>query len=138
MNSTKSIFRLFRGQKITLPDTRIFMRGLRVEAFIGVHPHEYERQQPIVIDVELDMTGMALPKEDRLHETLDYAMVAENARRIALDTHVQLVETLADKIANWALAADPRVTAAAVRIAKPRALDMADEAGVEVIKRRLT
>ena len=136
MSKTKSIFRLLRGAKTEMPDTRIFVRGLRVEAFIGVHPHEYERRQPIIIDVELDMSGMALPKDDRLHETVDYSVIADKARKIALENHVQLVETLADKIGNWALSADPRVMAAAVRISKPKALDMADEAGVEVIKRR--
>ena len=76
------------------------------------------------------------PQDDRLHETLDYGLVADTATAIALETHVQLVETLADRIATWALAADPRVQACAVRIAKPQALDTADLAGVEVIRRR--
>lgn len=132
----KSIFRLFRGDVPSQPEMRIFVRGLRVEAFIGVHPHEYERRQPIIMDIELDMGNMSPPQEDRLHETLDYGLVAQNATAIALDTHVQLVETLADRIANWALAADPRVKACAIRISKPQALDTADLAGVEVIRRR--
>ena len=132
----KSIFRLFRGDVPSQPDMRIFVRGLRVEAFIGVHPHEYERKQPIIMDIELDMGNMPPPKDDRLHETLDYGLVAENATAIALEAHVQLVETLADRIAAWALSADPRVQACAVRIAKPQALDTADLAGVEIIRRR--
>ena len=132
----KSILRLFRGDVTSQPATRIFVRGLRIEAFIGVHPHEYERRQPIIVDIELDMGDMAPPKDDRLHETLDYGLVAEKSAEIALASHVQLVETLADRIANWALEADPRVQACAVRISKPQALDTADLAGVEVIRRR--
>ena len=134
----KSIFRLFRGDVPSQPEMRIFVRGLRVEAFIGVHPHEYERRQPIIMDIELDMGDMPPPQDDRLHETLDYGLVAQKAADIALDSHVQLVETLADRIAKWALAADNRVKACAVRIAKPQALDTADLAGVEVIRRRDT
>ena len=134
----KSIFRLFRGDVPSQPDMRIFVRGLRVEAFIGVHPHEYERRQPIIIDIELDMGNMTPPKDDRLHETLDYGLVADTATAIALETHVQLVETLADQIATWALSADARVQACAVRIAKPQALHSADLAGVEIIRRRDT
>ncbi len=130
----KSVFRLFKGQE--LPKTRIFVRGLLVQASIGVHPHEHEETQPVIIDVELDMGDMALPQQDRLNETLDYAIVAEKAEEIALEAHVQLVETLAGRIADWALATDPRVQACAVRIAKPQALLKADAAGVEVIRRR--
>lgn len=130
----KSIFRALSGKN--LPTQRIFVRGLQIQASIGVHHHEYENTQPVIIDVELDMGNMPAPKEDRLHETLDYGLVAEKAEEIALEAHVQLVETLADRIAAWALEADPRVQACAVRIAKPQALLKADAAGVEVIRRR--
>lgn len=116
--------------------TRIFVRGLLIQASIGVHPHEHERTQPVIIDVELDMGDMALPKGDRLAETLDYALVAEAAETIALEAHVQLVETLAERIADWALAEDARVQRVAVSIAKPQALLKADTAGVEVVKSR--
>lgn len=112
------------------------MRGLQIQASIGVHPHEYEETQPVIIDIELDMGDMPAPQHDRLHETLDYGLVAEKAEEIALQAHVQLVETLADRIAAWALSVDPRVQACAVRIAKPQALLKAEAAGVEVIRRR--
>jgi len=115
--------------------TRIFVRGLLVQASIGVHPHEHEETQPVIINVELDMGDMPIPQQDRLHETLDYATVAEKAEEIALEAHVQLVETLAGRIADWALS-DPRVMSCAVSIAKPQALLKADAAGVEVIRRR--
>ena len=118
------------------PAMRIFVRGLLVQASIGVHPHEHESTQPIMIDIELDMGDMPAPTEDRLHETLDYSLVAEKAEQIALEAHVQLVETLADRIADWALSADKRVQACAVRISKPQALLKADAAGVEIVRRR--
>ncbi|WP_298912182.1 dihydroneopterin aldolase [uncultured Algimonas sp.] len=130
----RPVFRRFsRREKVS---TRIMVRGLLIQASIGVHPHEHEQTQPVVIDIELDMGGMALPKGDRLSETLDYALVAEAAERIALKAHVQLVETLAERIADWALAEDSRVQRVAVSIAKPQALLKADAAGVEVVKSR--
>ena len=116
--------------------TRIFVRGLLIQASIGVHPHEHESTQPVIIDVTLDMGNMALPNEDKLAETLDYATVAEAAERLALQAHVQLVETLAERICDWALAEDERVRSVSVSIAKPQALLKADAAGVEVVKAR--
>ena len=133
----KSMLRPFKPRKAA-PNvsTRIFVRGLNIQASIGVHPHEYESTQPIIIDIELDMGDMNLPVDDRLHETLDYGVVAEKAEALALEAHVQLVETLAERIADWALGADPRVQRCAVSISKPQALLKADFAGVEVIKTR--
>ncbi len=131
----KSMLRMF-GAKPNEVSTRIFVRGLLIQASIGVHPHEYESTQPVIIDVELDMGGMELPKDDKLAETLDYGLVAERAEEIALEAHVQLVETLAERICDWALTTDSRVQRVAVSIAKPQALLKADAAGVEVIKTR--
>jgi len=120
----------------TAPTMRIFVEGLLIQASIGVHPHEYEATQPVIIDVHLDMGSMPAPTDDRLAETMDYALIAEKAEEIALAAHVQLVETLADRIADWALAADARVMSARVRIRKPQALLKADAAGVEITKYR--
>ena len=118
------------------PAMRIFVEGLLIQANIGVHPHEYEGTQPIIMDISLDMGPMPAPKEDRLHETLDYGLVAEKAEEITMEAHVQLVETLADRIAAWALSADPRVQSVTVKIAKPQALLKADAAGVEIHRTR--
>lgn len=136
MLTRTSIYRRLRDKQGLNPTTRIFVRGLQIQASIGVHPHEYESTQPIIVDVELDMSGMDAPKDDRLHETLDYGVVAEKAEEIALEAHVQLVETLAERIADWALSYDTRVQSCAVRISKPQALLKAEAAGVEILRRR--
>ena len=136
MSDRKTMFQRFRSRKTLPVSTRIFVKGLSIQASIGVHPHEYESTQPIIIDVELDMADMALPKQDRLAETLDYGLVAQKCEEIAQEAHVQLVETLAERIAIWALNADKRVQSVAVRIAKPQALLKADVAGVEIVKTR--
>ncbi len=136
MSDRKTMFQRFRSRKALPVSTRIFVKGLSIQASIGVHPHEYESTQPIIIDVELDMADMVLPKQDRLAETLDYGLVAQKCEEIAQEAHVQLVETLAERIAIWALEADKRVQSVAVRIAKPQALLKADVAGVEIVKTR--
>jgi 7,8-dihydroneopterin aldolase/epimerase/oxygenase len=111
----------------------IFVKGLRVDASIGVHPHEHETTQPIFIDVQLALGDTPPPVEDRLGETIDYEAVAEQAKRLARQGHVQLVETLAEKLADWCLQ-DARVRAVTVRIEKPNALAAADAAGVEITR----
>lgn len=121
---------------MTTSSTKIIIKGLEVLASIGVHPHEHESTQVIIIDIDLDMGTMPTPEDDILAETLDYALVAEKAAGFAQEAHVQLVETLAGRIAKWALAEDRRVQACTVRIAKPHALLNAETAGVEFTLKR--
>jgi len=107
----------------------VFVRGLTVQAGIGVYDHEHGRLQTLVIDVTLDLGTEAV---ERLADTVNYEQVAEAARAIVAEGHVGLVETFAERLALDCLK-DPRVRRATVRIDKPGALDGAEAAGCEVV-----
>jgi len=107
----------------------VFVRGLTVQAGIGVYDHEHGRLQTLVIDVTLDLGAQAV---ERLADTVNYEQVAEAARAIVAEGHVGLVETFAERLALDCLR-DPRVRRATVRIDKPGALDGAEAAGCEVV-----
>lgn len=106
----------------------VFVRGLRVEAGIGIYGHEQGRLQTLVIDVSLDLDPHAV---ERLADTVNYETVAEHCRVIIAEGHVGLVETFADRLALDCLK-DERVKRVVVRIEKPGALELADAAGCEV------
>jgi dihydroneopterin aldolase len=110
--------------------TRIFVHGVKVQAQIGVHRHEFGRTQPLSVDVELDAPSAGTT---RLSDTINYETILEAARRVAAEGHIKLVETFAERLALACLA-DPRVTRARVRVEKPLALAPdAAGAGVEII-----
>lgn len=111
--------------------TKIFLEGLEIMASIGIYPHERETRQRILIDVELDLAGAPAPTDDRIAEVVDYEAVAKRIEGMARDGHVQLVETLAERILAWCLT-DDRVVKARVRVAKPEALTNAHAAGCQV------
>jgi dihydroneopterin aldolase len=113
------------------PAWKVFIDTLQVSASIGVHPHEHETRQMIIVDVELDMGATPTPKHDRLNETADYEAITKAIEGMADEGHVQLVETLAERIARWCLK-DSRVLKARVRVAKPAALPNARAVGCEV------
>ncbi|WP_372706216.1 dihydroneopterin aldolase [Brevundimonas sp.] len=106
----------------------VFVRGLILEAGIGIHDHEQGRLQTLVIDVTLELTPAPV---ERLGDTVNYETVARAARAIVAEGHVGLVETFAGRLAEAGLA-DPRVRRCVVRIEKPGALDGAAAAGCEV------
>jgi dihydroneopterin aldolase len=112
----------------------VFVRGLELNALLGVHPHEKAAPQRVVVGVELAVRDEATPSgvgEDDLRRTVDYASVVAAARSIVAEGHTRLVETLAEKIALAALA-DPRVARARVSVEKPDAFPDAAAVGVSV------
>ena len=110
----------------------VFVRGLRVEAGIGVHDHEQGRLQPLIIDVTLELAPAPV---GRLADTINYETVAAAAHAIVAEGHVGLVETFAEQLAAACLD-DGRVRRCTVRIEKPGALDGAAAAGCEVVLAR--
>jgi len=111
---------------------RVFVRGLRLEAEIGVHAHEHGRAQPLVLDVELD-AHLAL--DGRLESTINYETVVDAARELLAEGHVQLVETFAERLARACLK-DERVQRVSVRAEKPDALPDAEAAGFHLVLER--
>jgi dihydroneopterin aldolase len=117
----------FPPSAIRLTSAKVFVRGLTVEAQIGVYEHEHGRRQPLLIEAELDVTPHAF---EHIGDTINYETVVARAREIAQDGHVKLVEAFAEALAR-ALMRDPRVLAARIRVDKPEALAPAI-AGVEI------
>lgn len=108
----------------------VFVRGIHVEAEIGIHGHEYGRTQPLIIDVELtiDVGGF----RENIADTVNYEAVVHHAQQIAAEGHVRLVETYAERLARACLG-EPRVIRARVRVEKPQALaPAAQAAGVDL------
>ncbi|RZJ97098.1 MAG: dihydroneopterin aldolase [Brevundimonas sp.] len=107
----------------------IFVRGLAVDAGIGVYDHELGRLQRLVIDVTVEMTPAPI---ERLGDTINYETVAEAARAIVAEGHVGLVETFAERL-GVAMLADARVRRCTVRVEKPGALGGDEVPGCEVV-----
>ena len=113
-----------------LESLTVFVRGLAIEAEIGVNADEYGRRQPLVIDVEIAL----YPPErcEHIGETVNYELVVAQAQAIAAAGHVRLIETFAQRLAE-ALLAEPAAKQVRVRVEKPQALaPHALAAGVEL------
>ena len=108
---------------------RIFVRDLELQCLIGVHRHERDGRQRVRINLELDVAGIPGTLGDKLVNAVNYEAIVERVRRIVGAGHVNLVETLAEEIAQACLD-DPRVNRALVRLEKLEVF--ADSAGVGV------
>jgi dihydroneopterin aldolase len=116
----------------------VFVRGLSVEARLGVHPHEKARPQRVILSVELAVEDEAAPHgigRDDLRRVVDYERTVRTARAVAAAGHTLLVETLAERIAEAELA-DPRVQRVRVTVEKPDAFPDVASVGVVIERTR--
>jgi dihydroneopterin aldolase len=106
---------------------RIELRGLAFTGYHGVLPEERRQGQPFLVDVTLEVDTGAAAASDDLADTVDYAAVASAVRDVVTGAPVDLIETLAQRVADGCLAVDARVGAVVVAVHKPQA-----PVGVEV------
>lgn len=120
----------------------VFLHDLLFSAAIGVYASEQGIRQRIRINVDLAViddgarhASRSPVGKDDLARVVDYAAVAAQVGTIVAAGHVQLVETLAERIAEACLG-DPRVVSARVRVEKLEVMPDGATAGVEVERRR--
>ena len=120
----------------------VFLRDMVLDASIGVHPHELQAKQRVRVNVNLgveDDGARPLSRtavgRDELSRVVDYELLANSVRQIIGSGHVQLVETLAERIAEACLT-DPRVHLARIRVEKLDVFPDAASAGVEIERRQ--
>ena len=112
---------------------RLFLRDYEVWINIGVHDFEKRGEQRVLINVELYVPlADSTPKQDELHEVLDYDFIRDTIVQRIGQGHTQLQETLCDDIARTLLA-HPKVRAVQVSTQKPDVYPDCDAVGVEVL-----
>jgi 7,8-dihydroneopterin aldolase/epimerase/oxygenase len=99
---------------------RIELVGLRVRGRHGVFDFERRDGQEFLVDVALDFDVATAAASDELADTVDYGTLAQNLARVVEGEPVNLLETLAERLAAVCLA-DERVAAATVTVHKPQA-----------------
>jgi dihydroneopterin aldolase len=114
---------------------RIFIRELVLSCSIGVY--DYEKLAPQRVRINVDVTarepGAALA--DDIGKVVSYDDVVKGIKSIAGEGHINLVETLAERVADLCLS-DPRVVVVRVRVEKPDVIVEAAGVGVEIERRR--
>jgi dihydroneopterin aldolase len=98
----------------------IIARGLSFKACHGVLPGEKIDPQPFKVDAELFLDLQAAGEQDDLSLSVDYDKVYHLVRDIVEGPSCELLEALAEKIAQALLAKFP-VTAVEVTVYKPQA-----------------
>jgi len=102
------------------PADRITLTGLRVRGRHGVFDFERAAGQDFVVDVTLELDTTPAAASDELSDTVHYGELAEALAAVIAGEPVNLLETLAARLAEVCLA-DSRVAATTVTVHKPQA-----------------
>ena len=107
------------------------MRDLKIPAMIGVYDFEKDAHQLVCINVDLTTDDKGAPLDDDFNNTVSYETTVIGIKNIIAAGHINLVETLADKIAEFCLS-DARVHSVKVNVEKPDIIPEAAGVGVEI------
>lgn len=99
----------------------ITLTGVHANGTHGVLAFEHERPQTFVVDVTLHLDLAAAGQSDDLNDTIDYGRVAKDIAAVIEGPHVDLIERLAQRIADKILADAPAVASIDVTVHKPHA-----------------
>ncbi len=115
---------------------RIALTGLRARGHHGVYESERRDGQDFIVDVTLELDTAKAAASDDIADTVHYGELAAGLAAVVAGEPVNLLETLAERLAGVCLA-DSRVRAATVTVHKPQAPIPLAFADVAVTIRRL-
>jgi dihydroneopterin aldolase len=78
----------------------IYLKDLRIDTIIGIYDWERRTRQTIILDIEMGTDIAKSAKTDDIKDTLNYKAVAKRIISFVENSEYQLVETLAERIAE--------------------------------------
>jgi 7,8-dihydroneopterin aldolase/epimerase/oxygenase len=78
----------------------VYIRDLEIDTVIGIYDWERQIQQTIRIDLEMGTDIRRAAATDAIDDTLNYKAVAKRIIQFVADSEFELVETLAERIAE--------------------------------------
>jgi D-erythro-7,8-dihydroneopterin triphosphate epimerase len=110
---------------------KIEIKDLLLRCVIGIQEWERKTHQDVLINLTLITDLSVAGKSDRIEDTINYKSLCKQIIHLTEGSSFFLVEMLAEKIAELALA-DERVAQVQVSVEKPGALRFSRTVGVTI------
>lgn len=113
----------------------VFIDGLTIPTIIGIDQGELHDPQPVRLHLAIGFPEIRACKTDRIADTVNYAQVRDALHRLLAAHQVQLLEALAEMIAQLMISSFGAYWAR-VSLAKPAKFSDVDSVGVVIERRR--
>jgi dihydroneopterin aldolase len=115
------------------PTGRLILSGLTAFGYHGNNPAERKLGQTFTADLEVVLDTERAAASDSIHDTVSYPRLEETARKILEGEPANLLETVAERIAD-AILKHPHVLQVTVRVSKRPPLPNLEEFAVEITR----
>jgi len=107
----------------------IFLHDLTIETIIGIYDWERKEKQSVILDLDMAADIPKAAISDSIEDTLNYKAVAKRLIEFVGNSDFQLVETLAERVAELVLE-EFEVKWLRLRVNKKGAVRYAGDVGV--------
>ena len=118
-----------------LPCDQILIEGLVLPVQIGVFDFEHGQTQSVRFDLVVDIDPLAAEASHDTNNIVRYDHIVADIKTIINEGHIDLVETLAERIAATCLLYE-RARQVCVTVGKLDAIDEAQSVGIRVTRRK--
>lgn len=115
---------------------RIFFSQLALDARIGILEHELRSTQPLHIDAEFDVLVRRDVEDQDIESVLDYRLLRQAIVDECTRAHINLLETLSERVVDRIFHDFPDIGRARIRISKPSAFSDCAGVGIEITRER--
>lgn len=78
----------------------IYLKDLRIDTIVGIYEWERRTRQTVILDIEMGADISKAARTDAIEDTLNYKAVAKRIISFVEDSDCQLIETLAERVAD--------------------------------------
>jgi 2-amino-4-hydroxy-6-hydroxymethyldihydropteridine diphosphokinase len=114
----------------------IEINGLKISCIIGIFNWERTRKQVVSLDLKFPCDNRKAAHRDRIEDTVDYKKIAKFTISFAENSSFQLVETMAEKLAEMLLERF-QLPEIYLSVSKPGAIRGSQNVGVQIHRFRL-
>ena len=114
---------------------KILINKLILDAFIGIHDFEKKKKQKIAISLSLDVNDNISGIEHKIENFVSYEHIVEDIKSILKKGHIDLLETLGEKIVDLCFE-DERVMTIKLKLEKLEVFKETSSVGIEIFRKK--
>ena len=129
----KKLISLDKKRSFTLETDKysVQINNLILDARIGIHSYEKITKQPIKININVFITPPNIFNDESIKNIVDYEKIVNGVKNLVSKEHTNLVEVLAQKIANLCLIYK-MAQSVIIKIEKLEIIDETESVGIEI------
>lgn len=110
----------------------IALRGLKTPAKIGILEAERKAASTLIFDIDLTLKDDYYIKNDEIGASLDYRFIRQVVFDVLDVGHIDLLETVAQRVVSRLFVYSPIIAAVSVAVKKPDIFDDCDSVGYQI------